>query len=61
LPPQLKRQIDENQHHLEAQERFIANQEIEKKRINSRFDEELAKLRPLWAPRASPATAAAKP
>lgn len=61
LPPQLKRQIDENQHHLEAQERFIANQEIEKKRINSRFDEELAKLRPLWTPRASPATAAAKP
>jgi hypothetical protein len=61
LPPQLKRQIEENQHHVEAQERFIANQENEKKRINSRFDEELAKLRPLWAPRASPATAAAKP
>jgi hypothetical protein len=61
LPPQLKRQVEENQHHLEAQERFIANQENEKKRINSRFDEELAKLRPLWAPRASPATAAAKP
>lgn len=61
LPPLLKRQLEENQHHLEAQERFIANQDNEKKRIKARFDEELAKLRPLWPHRASPATAAAKP
>jgi len=53
-PPQLKRQIEENQHHAGAQERFIANQDDEKKRINARFDEELAKLRQLWAPRAGP-------
>jgi hypothetical protein len=53
LPPKLKRQIEENQHHLEAQERFIASQESEKKRINARFDEELAKLDPLWAQRAT--------
>jgi hypothetical protein len=59
VPPQLKRQVEENQHHLEAQERFIANQVDEKKRINARFDEELAKLRQLWAQRAAPATAAA--
>lgn len=61
LPPLLKRQVEENQHHVEAQERFIANQDNEKKRINSRFDEELGKLEQLWAQRAAPATAAAKP
>ena len=53
-PAQLKRQIEENQQHAEAQERFIANQDIEKKRINARFDQELAKLRQLWAHRAVP-------
>lgn len=60
-PPQLKRQIEENRHHLEAQERFIATQDSEKKRIDARFDEELAKLQQLWAQRAAPATTAAKP
>lgn len=61
LPPLLKRQVEENKHHLEAQDRFIANQHNEKKRINARFDEELAKLRQLWVQRAAPATAVAKP
>lgn len=61
VPAQLKRQVEENQHHMEAQERFIANQDNEKKRINARFDEELAKLKELWAQRGSPAAAAAKP
>lgn len=60
LPPLLKRQVEENQHHLEAQERFIANQDNEKKRINARFDEELGKLQALWAQRGAPATTAAK-
>ena len=59
LPPTLKRQIEENQHHLEVQERFIAGQVDEKKRISARFDEELGKLQPLWAHRAAPTTAAA--
>lgn len=58
VPAPLKRQVEENQHHLEAQERFLANQEAEKKRINARFDEELAKLQQLWAHRP---TAVAKP
>lgn len=57
-PAPLKRQIEENQHHAEAQERFIANQNNEKKRINARFDEQLAKLRLLWAQRAESAVAA---
>jgi len=58
-PAQLKRQIEENQQHAQAQERFIANQDNEKKRINARFDEELAKLRQLWAQRPVAPVAAA--
>lgn len=48
-PARLKRQIDENAQHTSAQQRFIAGQEGEKQRINARFDEELARLRELWA------------
>lgn len=59
VPAQLKRQIEENREHSEAQERFIANQENEKNRINVRFDEELTKLRQLWAQRAGAATVGA--
>jgi hypothetical protein len=57
VPAQLKRQIEENEQHVEAQQRFIANQDNEKKRINARFDEELVKLKQLWAQRAAPAMA----
>jgi len=60
VPGRLKRQIEENQNHLEAQKRFIVNQDTEKKRTNARFDEELVKLKQLWARRAAPATAAAQ-
>lgn len=49
VPARLKRQIEENAQHSSAQQRFIAGQEGEKQRINARFDEELAKLRQLWA------------
>ncbi len=54
VPAQLKRQIDETEQHIEAQKRFIANQDIDKQRINTRFDEELVKLRQLWAQRVMP-------
>jgi hypothetical protein len=57
VPGLLKRQVEENNEHIEAQKRFIANQDNEKKRINARFDEELVKLKQLWAQRAAPATA----
>ena len=57
-PPKLKRQIEENEQHIEAQRRFVANQDSEKKRINAQFDEELVKLKPLWAQSAAPAAAA---
>lgn len=56
LPPKLKRQLEENEQQMEAQKRFVANQEAEKRRVNARFDEELAKLRKLWAEK--PTTAA---
>ena len=59
VPAKLKKQIEENQQHVEAQTRFIANQDSEKQRVNARFDEELGKLKQLWAQRAgTPATAA---
>jgi hypothetical protein len=54
VPPQLKRQFEENDQQLAAQARFIANQEEEKKRVNARYDQELARLRALWA-QAAPA------
>ena len=54
---QIQRQLQENDKHLAAQQRFLANQEAEKQRINARFDAELAKLQQLWADR--PAAAAA--
>ena len=48
-PASLRRQVDENVQSLSVQNRFIAEQESEKKRISARFDEELVKLRQLWA------------
>ncbi len=49
IPIKLKRQIEENEQNIDAQKRFVANQELEKKRINARLDEELVTLRQLWA------------
>jgi hypothetical protein len=60
VPPHLQRQIDENQQHSDAQKRFVANQDSEKKRINARFDEELVRLKQLWAQRAAAPSTAAK-
>lgn len=48
-PASLKRRIDENEASATVQQKFIADQQLEKKRVNQRFDEELAKLRQLWA------------
>lgn len=48
-PARLKRQLEEHAQHTSAQQRFIAAQEGEKQRINARFDEELGRLRALWA------------
>lgn len=58
VPSRLKRDIQENEQHMDAQRRLLANHESEKKRISAQFDEELARLRLLWAAAAAPATAA---
>ena len=54
-PPVLKRKLEENDNSSAVQKRIIAEQEQEKKRVNVRFDEELVKLKPLWALAAPPA------
>ena len=61
-PPSLKRRLEENDSNQATQKRFIAEQDIEKKRVNQRFDEELAKLRQLWPMAGTvPSKAAAAP
>ena len=63
-PPSLKRKLEENDNSSTVQKKFIQDQEQEKKRVNVRFDEELVKLKQLWALREVPvgpaAAAAAK-
>ena len=47
-PASLKRRLEENEGNVAVQQRFLAEQAQEKKRVNQRFDEELVKLRQLW-------------
>jgi hypothetical protein len=47
-PLKLRRQVDELNQALAAQERFMVDQDGETKRINARFDEEFKRLTPLW-------------
>lgn len=48
-PDSLRRKVDDNTKSAAVQNRFIADQDDEKRRVNARFDEERARLRPLWA------------
>ncbi|MNY31945.1 hypothetical protein D3C86_1661310 [compost metagenome] len=48
-PAALRRQITQSDEALAEQARYLASQEQEKRRINQRFDAELALLRQLWA------------
>ena len=48
VPPELKRRLDETDANVANQKRLAAEQDAEKKRINQRFDDELAKLKPQW-------------
>ena len=48
-PATLKRRLEENNDGVAGQQRFFADQEAEKRRVNQRFDQELAKLKMLWA------------
>ena len=54
-PASLKRRLEENDSSALVQQKFIAGQDQEKKRVNQRFDEELGKLRQLWVLAKSPA------
>ena len=51
-PPSLRRQIEDVALSLAVQGRFIADQDGEVQRVTARFDEELARLKPLWAAQA---------
>lgn len=53
-PQYLRRQVEENSQSVVVQQRFIADQEEETHRVNGRFDEELIRLRQLWATAAAP-------
>lgn len=48
-PAYLRRQLEENIQSQAVQKRFIAEQEAEAKRVQLRFDDELTRLRQLWA------------
>jgi Domain of unknown function (DUF4124) len=59
IPLSLKRQIEDSDASVAVQKRFIVDQESEKKRTNTRFDDELVRLKKLWLLSASPATTSA--
>lgn len=60
-PPKIKRQLDEVDVQLVAQKRFLVEQDVEKVRVNARFDEELSRLKMLWAAESVVPVAVAKP
>lgn len=67
-PARLARRIEDNEQMQLAQKRFIQEQQLEKKRVAARFEEERQRLQPLWdrrdsapAPGAPAATGAIRP
>lgn len=62
VPASLKRRVEENDKSVAVQQSFIGEQNQEKTRVNLRFDEELVKLKQLWALAAnSPSSASNTP
>ena len=49
LPPKLRQQLDANEVSTEAQRVLVENQKAELVRVNKVFDQELQRLRKLWA------------
>ncbi len=49
-PGALRRRLEDNTQSVAVQNRFIGEQEEEKKRVNARFDEERGRLKQLWSP-----------
>lgn len=58
-PMSLRRKIAENEESIAEQQRFIAGQDQEKRRVHQRFDVELAQLRKLWDAQRTPLPGAA--
>lgn len=58
-PASLRRQVDEATQSIAIQNRFIADQDAELKRVKERFDDEQGRLKQLWAMRSSSVTPAA--
>jgi hypothetical protein len=59
MPAKLKHALTELERQTLAQHQSLADQELEKARVNSRFDEELGRLKVLWAQQSGvPATLA---
>lgn len=48
-PAYVRRQLEENAQSQAVQRRFIGEQEAESKRVNERFEDELGRLKQLWA------------
>ncbi len=60
-PASVRRQLEEVNASLKVQARFIADQDAEVKRVSFRFEEELFRLKQLWALQAgAPAASASK-
>ena len=53
-PAALVRRRDENEGSVAEQNRYIAEQTLEKQRVNTRFDDELVRLKQLWAGTSAP-------
>lgn len=47
-PASVRRKLDDNAQSVAVQNRFIGEQDDEKRRVNARFDEERTRLRQLW-------------
>jgi hypothetical protein len=51
-PPALRRKLEDNAHSVQVQNEFLAAREEDKRRVNTRFDEERGRLLPFWTPAA---------
>ena len=60
-PMNLRRQLAENDESVQEQQRFLAAQEQEKRRVNKRFDAELLQLTRLWSAQSLLPAASAMP
>ena len=60
-PMTLRRKIGEVDESVAEQQRFIAGQDQEKRRVHARFDTELAQLRKLWDAQKVPSVASGTP